>query len=495
MPGEAFDYIVVGGGTAGCVVARRLADAGAGTVCLLEAGPADDGIRDVLELARWPTLLGTELDYDYEVRAGADYAGELRLACARVLGGCSSHNGGIAFTPTDHDFRRWVALGADGWEPRALAPAIEKVLDRVPIEPEVANHPCSRAIVAAAGEAGLPELPFGPRATTEGASWIPFSKSGPLRASSSVSYLHPLDALPDGLEIRTGVTVAAITFNRAGRAAAVETSAGTLRARSEIVLCAGAIGTPAILLRSGVGPREHLEAIGIEPVADRPGVGARLADHPELMVAWSSRQTTLERGEQAMQAVIFARSGLDDRDTPDLELHTAVARDAFYGLPSSDREMFVIAPSLTRPRSRGTVRLRSSDPSAPPIIDLNLFGDPGGHDEATLAHGVALARRIAEAPALDEWRDEELLPGPGAADAAAVRAYVRRGTTTSFHPAGSCAMGAPEERSTVVDPKLRVVGVHGLRIADASIFPEIVYVNPALTCLVVGERCAELIAA
>jgi choline oxidase len=196
-----------------------------------------------------------------------------------------------------------------------------------------------------------------------------------------------------------------------------------------------------------------------------------------------------------MEAVIFAHSGLDDRDTPDIEFHTAVSRESFYGLPANldDREVFVIAPSLTRPRSRGTVRLRSSDPGAAPVVDLDLFSDPDGRDAATLAYGVAVARRIAAAGALDAWRDEEVLPGPAIGDDAAVQDYVRRTTTTSFHPASTCAMGAADDAASVVDPELRVIGVEGLRVADASIFPEIVYVNPAISCFVVGERCAELI--
>jgi choline oxidase len=495
LPASEFDYIVVGGGTAGCVVAARLAAADAGEVCLLEAGPADEGNPEVLELPRWPSLLGTDLDYAYEVRASSYYEGDQTLACARVLGGCSSHNGGISFTPTNGDLERWVELGAAGWEPAALVPAIQKVLDRVPIEREREDHPCSRAIVAAAVETGIPELTFGPRSSQAGASWIPYAKRGTRRVSSSVAYLHPLSGLADGLEVRTGVTVVAIRFDGTGRAVAVETSAGTLRARAEIIVCAGAIGSPAILMRSGIGPREHLRAMGVNVVVDRPGVGARLTDHPETMVAWTSHASTLQRGEQVMEAVIFDHSGLDDRDMPDIEFHTAVAREAFYGLPASlhDREVFVIAPSLTRPRSRGTVRLRSADPAVAPVIDLDLFSDPDGHDEATLAYGVAVARRIAAAHALDEWRDAEVLPGPDAGDDAAVRDYIRRATTTSFHPASTCAMGAADDDASVVDPELRVIGVEGLRVADASTFPEIVYVNPAISCLVVGERCAELI--
>ncbi|MBS1676529.1 MAG: GMC family oxidoreductase [Actinobacteria bacterium] len=493
---ERYDYLVVGGGSAGCIVAARLAERLGAEVCLLEAGPSDEGLTDVEVLPNWPRLLGTDLDYAYEVETGDGYEGEMRLAAARVLGGSGSHNGGIALLPTAGDFERWLARGAAGWDAASLRPATAAMLERLEIEEAPAQDECARAIVAAAEAAGFPALDFARDEVGRGVGWLRFTKRGRMRVSSATGYLHPLAELPDNLSVRTDSPVARVLFDD-GAAVGVELLDGTrIEATAEVVLSAGAIGSPKLLLQSGIGARDQLESLGVDVVHDVPAVGERLADHPELMVVWKAKQAVDPVDGQVMEAVVFDCPPAGGE--PDVEFHTAVFTDDFYGVPPELRGiggMFAIAPSLTRPRSRGRVSLRGSDPGLPPRIELRLFSDGGG-DERALVRAVREARRIVATEPLAPWRGEELLPGPGVAeDDEALGAFVRRGTTTSFHPAGTCAIGAPGDRDAVVDPSLRVQGVEGLRVADASVFPEIVLVNPALSCMLVGERCAELIAA
>jgi choline oxidase len=488
---RSFDYVVVGGGTAGVIVAVRLACTGDASVCLIESGPSDAGQNRVLELARWSELYQSDLDYDYRGEPSAANA-DIRFSSARVLGGCSSHNNGIALLPTEQDMAAWGARGAEGWSMEELRPSIERLLSRVNIEQPAEHEACTAAFVEAAQQAGYPLRDYWLEPLQAGVSWVRFSRRGAIRQSSSVAYLHSSPAPPPTLTVMTDTTARRIVVDDAGDAVAVETSRGVVRAGTEIVVSCGALATPKLLQLSGIGDRDHLESVGVRTLVDLPGVGRHLKDHPEAVVIWESLRPVGGNSAAAlvMEAVLFATT---KPGPPGFEFHFSAFRGDFYALPEGLRDIgaaFSIAPTLTRPRSEGTVTLRDSDPSSPPRIDLALFTDSEGSDLETMVEGLELARRLAEQPALDGWRGPERAPGPSVATREELVEYARATTNASFHVVGSCRMGPGDD--SVVDSQLRVHGVGRLRIADASVFPEIVLVNPALTCMLVGERCAEM---
>jgi choline oxidase len=491
MKKTEFDYLVLGGGTAGVVVAARLAEAGA-EVALVEAGPSDSGDRRVVELRQWPNLLGTELDYDYRIEPQPRGNSRIRHSRGRVLGGCSSHNSAIAFQTPSVDLREWVRRGADGWGPDEVASFFRRVRERVPLEVVPPDNECTAAFVTAAREAGYPLADFANADACDGVGWFVLNKRGPLRASSSMAYFHPFNWPADALTVLTDTPVSRIVVNDHGDATGAETIVGHLQARHEIVLCAGAFDSPKLLLLSGIGPAEHLRDVGVAVRHDLPGVGDHLIDHPEGVVMWESSRPVPQVTTQFWEAGLFIRTD-PTLDAPDLMFHFGTVpfdiNTAPLGYPTAQEE-FCLTPNVTRARSEGTVRLRSADPTVPPVIDPCYFTDPDGHDERVMLAGIKLARQLAEQPALRAWTKRELAPGPSLRGDAELSEYARRSANTVYHPAGTCRMGASDDAGTVVDSQLRVRGVGRLRVADASIFPSMIGVNPCLTCLMIGERCA-----
>jgi len=487
-----FDYIVIGGGSAGCVVARRLAESTQAAVALLEAGPSDEPLEEVLELPRWADLLGGPYDYDYAIEPQSRGNSAMRQSRGKVLGGCSSHNSCIAFVPPDGDLDAWAAAGANGWDARSVRPYFERMLATVHLEPGATTNPFSQDFIRAALEAGHPRADFA-APFDEGVGWFQLNKRGTRRGSASVAYLHPARERPPNLHLVTNMAVRRIVFE-GSRAVGVETPTVTLRAAREVILSCGAFDSPKLLMLSGVGPADALREHGIDVVADRPGVGQNLLDHPEGVLTWSLKQPLPDDTVQRYEVGLFTRV---DKDAawPDLMFHLALevfdrcTKDAF----ASPEHGFSLTPNVTRARSRGTVALRSANPDDPPRIDFQYFTDPDGYDERIMVASVDIARDIVRQPSLRDWVDEEVFPGEGATPEE-VAERMRRYGNTVYHPVGTCKIGAPDASNTVVDPALRVVGVDGLRIADASVFPVHTSVNPNLTVMMVGERCAALVA-
>lgn len=493
----AYDVVVVGGGTAGSVLAARLAEDPDRTVALVEAGPADEGLRRVLEVRDWLDLLGGDLDWDYTIQPQTRGNSTIRHSRARVLGGCSSHNSCIAFVAPDADLRRWEALGAQGWRPDDCRPYYERVLGKVHVaEPPGPVNPLNQAIIDAAGEAGLAAMTM----RVDGDGWRPgagllrLNVRDGIRQSASVSYLHPLDRLPANLSLVTDTRVWRILVDDSDRATGIETSRGTIRANDQVILCAGAFDSPRLLLLSGIGPADHLRDVGVEVRVPLEGVGANLQDHPEGLVMWEATRRVPEPICQYWEVGIFA--DVLGAGEPDLMFHGGLTafdmNTSPLGYPSAE-DAFCLTPNVCRARSRGTVRLRTDHPGDVPLIDFAYFTDPEGYDEAVMVAGVELARDIGTQRSLAPWMARELAPGPGVSDRGALSEYARRTANTVYHPAGTCRMGDPSDDSTVVDPDLRVLGVERLRVADASVFPELTSVNPAITVMMVGERAASAI--
>lgn len=497
MTDNEYDYLIIGGGTAGAVIAARLAEDPSLRVALLEAGPRDEGNRRVLRLREWMALLGGDLDFDYRIEPQERGNSAIRHSRARVLGGCSSHNSCIAFRAPDGDLQRWVAEGATGWGPADSAPFFQWVFEKVHLEEIPDANPLNRAMVAAGVQAGLPQRRFATDGRFgEGVGFFQINVKEGIRQSSSVAYLHPLSALPANLHLLTDTTVSGILLDDDNRAFGVESSRGTLYAEREVILCAGAFDSPKLLLLSGIGPAAHLAEMDIPVRVDLPGVGEHLLDHPEGVVVWESTRPIPEPIVQLWEVGLFARTGIDPDPLPDLMCHFGLMPFTWHtapaGYPTAEWG-FSLTPNVCRVRSEGTVRLRSADPAAPPRIDFRYFTDPDGYDERVMVEGVKLARRVAAQPALAEWIVRELAPGPAVQSAPEISAYVRSTANTVYHPAGTCRLGADSDPLAVVDPHLRVRGVAGLRVADASIFPSMTTVNPAITVFMIGERCAAFI--
>ncbi len=492
---NAYDYLVLGGGTAGVVLAARLAEDPEVSVCLVEAGPSDENDWRIRELWNWVNLLGTELDYDYEIEPQERGNGLIRHSRGKMLGGCSSHNSAIAFRAPDVDLKIWEEAGAAGWGPEGARPYFDRVFDRVNIEMVLPGNTCTEAFVEAARQAGFPLLRFNDEELREGVGWLQLNARGALRHSSSVAYLHPIGELQPNLAVVTDTAVRRILLDEHGDAVGAETDRGTISARREVIVCCGAFDTPKLLLLSGIGPDDHLREIGVPDLVDLPGVGEHLLDHPEGVVMWESTRPVPAMSRQGWEAALFARTD-PSIEEPDVMFHFGTSafdiNTAQLGYPTAE-QAFCLTPNVMRARSEGVVRLRSPEPTDPPLIDFRYFTDPDGYDERVMTEGVKLARSIAEQPALRPWVKRELAPGPDVTSDEEISEYARRTANTVYHPAGTCRMGAPDDPRAVVDPELRVRGVGRLRVADASVFPTMIGTNPCITCMMIGEKCADLI--
>jgi choline oxidase len=493
---QVYDYVVVGGGTAGSIVAARLAEDLNISVCLVEAGPTDDGNAEVLALRNWPHLLGTELDYDYAIEKQLRGNSLIRHSRGRVMGGCSSHNSCIAFRAPDYDMDCWEQAGCEGWSARGTKKYFDKVFEQVYIEKAAAIHPLSAAFLEAAQQAGFDRVSFNrDGGLLEGAGIFHLNAKDGIRQSSSQAYIHAALKPAKNLTVLTNTVVNKILLDEHATAYAVEADGMVIVARREVVLSCGTFDTPKLLLLSGIGPGEQLRAMGITVHVEVAGVGEHLIDHPEGVINWEAKQAVSGETTQYWEVGLFAKV-LPDAPIPDLMFHFGLVPFDWNTLPlgyPTATHGFAMTPNIPRAKSEGVVRLRSANPKDAPLIDFRYFTDAEGYDEKIMLEGVKLARRIAGQSAFKPWIKKELSPGIEVQDDEELSEYARRTANTVYHPAGTCRMGDLREPLTVVDAQLRVKGVHRLRVADASIFPTMVSVNPCMTCMMIGEKCADLL--
>ncbi|MFI5779536.1 GMC family oxidoreductase [Nocardia sp. NPDC051570] len=515
MSDSTFDYVIAGGGTAGCVLAARLSEDPGVTVCLVEAGPSDVGDDNILRLDRWMHLLDSGYDWDYPVEPQERGNSFMRHARAKVLGGCSSHNSCIAFWPPAEGLDEWAAMGAKGWGAAEVLPYVTRLENNsapgdqhgrggpVRLRDVPPRDPCGVAVLEAAALAGLPTVQFN-RGTTvrNGAGWFQINADEDnTRMSTSHAYLHPILGSRPNLEVRTGCWVNEILFDEARAATGVRyqrpdlTGYDTVSARREVIVTAGAIDTPKLLMLSGIGPAEHLREIGVPVRVDAPGVGANLDDHVEGLVFWEAARPMVTTSTQWWEIGVFATTD-DALALPDVMMHYGSVpfdmNTLRHGYPTTDNG-FCLTPNVTQGRSRGTVRLRSRDFRDRPKVDPRYFTDPDGHDERVMLAGIRLARRIAEQAPLRGWTARELAPGPEAVTDDELLHYVRATHNTVYHPAATARMGAADDPMAVLDPELRVKGVERLRVVDASAMPKLPAVNPNITVMAMAEKCADLI--
>lgn len=521
---SAYDYIIVGGGTAGCVLASRLSTyLPERKVLMIEAGPSDYTLSNVLNLREWLSLLGGDLDYDYGTTEQPNGNSHIRHSRAKVLGGCSSHNTLISFRPFRHDMERWVAQGCRGWDFDNVMRHVDNLRNSIqPVHARHRNQLCKDWLKSCSEAMNIPIIiDFNHEIAetgqlTQGCGFfsVSYNPDTGRRSSASVAYIHPIlrgDERRPNLTILTEAHVSKVFIeNDTATGIAVTLKSGekhVLRPRKEIVLSAGAVDTPRLLLHSGIGPRGQLEELGIPVVKDIPGVGENLLDHPESIIMWElnkpvpANQTTMDS-----DAGIFLRreptnARGNDGDAADIMMHCYqipfslnTSRLGYDTVP--DGYAFCMTPNIPRPCSRGRIYLTSADPSVKPALDFRYFTDPEGYDAATLVAGIRAARKIAQQSPFKDWLKREIAPGPKAETDEEISEYARRVAHTVYHPAGTTKMGDVErDEMAVVDPELKVRGINKLRIVDAGVFPEMTTINPMVTVLAIGERAAELIAA
>jgi choline dehydrogenase len=486
MTADQVDFVVVGAGSAGCALTNRLSADPSASVLLLEAGGADD--REAIRIPRqYFSLWGTDVDWQYVSTPQSGTAGRTHpMPRGRVLGGTSSLNGMVYLRGAASDYDRWAAAGCSGWDWASVRTAFDEL--ETWLRPAVLHphNPLTEAMVEAANEAGFPYNPSFDSGTLDGAGWNKSTIANGERFNAYRAFVAPVLDRPN-LHLQTGTRVLRLVIedNRA-RGVAVQRDDGSLETISagEVILCAGAFDSPRILLLSGIGPVAQLERLGIAPVADLP-VGENLIDHLLIGVVYDSFQPISDCNAYATEGCVFARS---TPDRADCDIQTSFAKEPHFAPETNDGlPRFTIIPGITRPRSRGTVCLTAADPDAPLDIDPCYFSHPD--DMQTMIRAVRLSREIAEQAALAEWNAGEHFPGPAVHDDDEIAAYVARDVSTWFHPVGTCRMGVGAD--AVVDPALRVHGIAGLRVADASIMPDIVSVNTNAAATMIGWKAGD----
>jgi choline dehydrogenase-like flavoprotein len=504
---SAFDYVVVGGGTAGCIVASRLSEDPGVSVALLEWGPSDRHEERARSIRRWAEMVESEYDLDYRSVPQERGNSGIRQTRMRILGGCSTTNTMIAWRPLASDLREWVNLGAAGWEPAAVWPYYGRL--RTPIHPvsEADRNPFVADVVTSAARAlGLPVQEAWNDGRLDGAARgtgffeVGYTPETNLRSATSIWYIHELADAQPNLSVITGARARRLLLDGlpdgTPRAVGVELADGRVyRARREVIVSAGTIDTVKLLQLSGIGPAAVLKAAGVEVIVDSPGVGENLQDHAEGLVVWESVAAPPAVSASGWDA--GALLPLTSRtDSPDVLMHFPVEpwvnhlRQDGVEFPE---HIVAIAPNVAKPASRGRVWIESADVEQPPCIDYRYFTDPGGHDERMLLAGIRAARRIAAEDPMRSWIVREVFPGPRVQSDQDLSRVARATHQTVYHVCGSCRMGADGDPLAVLDPELRVRGVAGLRVADASVFPTLTATNPVVTVMLVAERAAALI--
>ena len=520
---ESFDYVVVGAGSAGCAVAGRLSEDEATRVLLVEAGGRDRS-PNIKIPAAFSKQFKTKLDWDYETGPEPHLGNRmLYVPRGRSLGGSSSMNAMMYIRGRPLDYDGWSEAGCDGWSYEDVLPLFRRAETNerggsdvhgssgpLNVSDVRSPRPLTKRFLDAAVGAGIPRTADVNAPEQDGVSMCQVTIKNGRRWSAADAYLRPARRRPN-LRILTGVQVAGLEMDgsrvsgvrgrdRRGREF-------TARAGREVILSAGSIGSPQLMMLSGIGPAEHLREVGIEPRVDLPGVGENLQDHPYVISCFEStvnEDLADAEGPRALAEYLLRRSG---QLSSNIGEATAFVRTR-PGLPAADVQIlfgpvyyhdngfdtidghaFSIAACLITPKSRGRLRLRSADPDAKPVLVGNHLAEP--EDVASLVAGIKLSHEIAATEPLASIRGRWLVPADPVETDAEIEAFAREEAELLYHPVGTCRMGTGDD--AVVDPQLRVRGVEGLRVADASIMPVITGGNTNAPAIMIGEKAADLI--
>ena len=517
-----YDYIVVGAGSTGCAVAARLSERSHLQVLLLEAG-GPDSEPNIHIPAAFPALGNTAVDWAYFTEPQSHCNNRVDyVPRGKVFGGSSSINAMIYQRGNPANYNRWAELGNEGWSWEEVLPYFKKAQHQERGQSQyhaqggainVADlrdpNPLSLAFVDACAEQQLPLNADFNGATQEGFGLYQVTQKNGMRCSAAVGYLHPalmrpnLAAITNALVLRllfTANRCTGVVYRKDGEDHLAE-------ANREVILCGGAINSPQLLMLSGIGPKAHLEALGIEVRLDLPGVGQNLQDHLMVGVAYHCTQpislaaaNTPEQvaklqneGKGMLTSNVAEAGGFVKLNpvvaVPELQFHFIPSWLILHGSVNPGGHGFTLAPGVVDVKSVGALSLRSPNPADPPCINPNYLAEEA--DMEVLVAGVKLARRILNSPAFEPYRGEEYLPGAAIESDEEIKEFIRNYVQTVYHPVGTCKMG--NDRMAVVNDRLQVHGIEGLRVADASIMPFLINANTNNPCMMIGEKCADIL--
>ena len=503
---ELFDYLIVGAGSAGCVLAARLSEAAEARVALIEAGgpPSDPRIADP---AAWVALQGSAIDWRFETAPQVHGAGRVHAwPRGRVIGGSSCLHAMAHVRGHPSDFDAWAEAGCSGWGYRDLLPYFKRS-ESSPFGPSPYHgdsgpvallapdqpHPVTLAYMAGAEELGFQPISDHNGARMDGPTLNTLTIKDGKRQSVADAYLTPALGRPN-LTVIAGSFVHRLLLDEKNRCVGIDVESNgksrTIGATQVVILSAGAIGSPSLLLRSGIGPADELRALGIAPRVDLPGVGRNLQDH--LLSGgnlYLARQPLPPSRYQHSESLLYV-GGTNSNPAPELVLACVVApvvTEVFAAPPPG--EAYTIMFGFTHPRSRGRITLASADPRDNPLIDPNYLAEAA--DRETYLIALDLARAVGGTAALAEWRKRELLPGPACNGKAERLRFLAQAAYTHHHPVGSCRMGTDDQ--AVVGPDLKLRGVEGLHVVDASVMPRVTTGPVNAAVIAIAERASDLI--